>query len=518
MEDSSSQFFNKETQSLTERSKGKDENNISSELYLQRSLNDIKNPLSARIQRNFANSINTFQGSPQKNNQKRNSKSGFRLSLPYLSYYQITKTKGDTQTPSLMKQKIITPTSKRKIKFFLDIPSSFRIRVESKTRANSNKILLTTSRRNNSPEIQKLSSTSLSSVDEKKELPRNIMSLFKDYPKYRKVLHSKTPKGLIKAFGVNSYKGLTKTYNEDRVSILLNISRPLNYTGKWPKILSMFALFDGHNGTKCCDFLRDNLHLYLIHSEFFPNDIEKALTDSFERLDNDFLKDHAVSKNMKLIDKSGSCALVVLIVDKVCYIANVGSSRAILSCNNGKDIYQLSNTHKPEDKKEKKRIKLNEGVVYQVDSHHNNYRVLPGNLPVSRTFGDAPAKLPMFGGKGGVVISRPEITKFKAEQAKLDFLLLGCDSIFDNLSNEEKTKAIWSTMNYKESLEKNPHLQAGVCADMPIKLALERKSNENLTALFIGFRNFIRHFNHQKKFFNEEEIIKQIKALDDSKY
>jgi serine/threonine protein phosphatase PrpC len=45
-----------------------------------------------------------------------------------------------------------------------------------------------------------------------------------------------------------------------------------------------------------------------------------------------------------ILDKSGSCALVVLIVGDMCYIANVGDSRAIL-CRNGKAI-NLSHDHK----------------------------------------------------------------------------------------------------------------------------------------------------------------------------
>jgi len=38
------------------------------------------------------------------------------------------------------------------------------------------------------------------------------------------------------------------------------------------------------------------------------------------------------------------------------------------------------------------------------------YRVLPGRLSVSRTFGDIEAKLEKYGGKPGVVISDPEIS------------------------------------------------------------------------------------------------------------
>lgn len=35
-------------------------------------------------------------------------------------------------------------------------------------------------------------------------------------------------------------------------------------------------------------------------------------------------------------DRSGSCAIIVLLVDNQCFIANIGDSRCIMSANQGK--------------------------------------------------------------------------------------------------------------------------------------------------------------------------------------
>lgn len=63
--------------------------------------------------------------------------------------------------------------------------------------------------------------------------------------------------GVVKAYAANTNKGIIRNYNEDRVSIILNILKPASRKDEeWPKC-SFFGVFDGHGGQKCADFLRD---------------------------------------------------------------------------------------------------------------------------------------------------------------------------------------------------------------------------------------------------------------------
>ena len=121
--------------------------------------------------------------------------------------------------------------------------------------------------------------------------------------------------------------------------------------------------------------------------------------------------------------------------------------------NKGKNFRVLSTDHKPNEEHESQRILANGGKIYQTktptklftgEGDENAvpqillgpYRVFPGRLSVSRTIGDIEAKEPQFGGIPGVVIAEPEITYFTIDD-NIDFLMLGCDGIFDQLSNEE---------------------------------------------------------------------------------
>ena len=65
-----------------------------------------------------------------------------------------------------------------------------------------------------------------------------------------------------------------------------------------------------------------------------------------------------------ILNRSGSCAIVVVIVEDMCYVANVGDSRAVLSGDEGNRVFALSRDHKPLDENEEKRVLDAGGKIY----------------------------------------------------------------------------------------------------------------------------------------------------------
>jgi protein phosphatase 2C family protein 2/3 len=74
------------------------------------------------------------------------------------------------------------------------------------------------------------------------------------------------------------------------------------------------------------------------------------------------------------------------------------------------------------------------------------YRVSPGRLSVSRTFGDLEAKHPDLGGIRGVVVSDPDINFIRNGCNELDFIVMGSDGIYDKLKNEYIIEIVWNTI------------------------------------------------------------------------
>lgn len=115
-------------------------------------------------------------------------------------------------------------------------------------------------------------------------------------------------------------------------------------------------------------------------------------------------------------------------------------------------------------------------------------RVFPGQLSVSRSFGDPAAKFPLLGGKPGVITAIPEIRSFKISPDH-DFIVLGSDGVFDTLSNKDIIHCVLATLN--ESREgKSVHEVCAAAVECVVKNSLMRKAADNVTVVMIAFKAF----------------------------
>ena len=70
------------------------------------------------------------------------------------------------------------------------------------------------------------------------------------------------------------------------------------------------------------------------------------------------------------------------------------------------------------------------------------FREYPSDFIVMRIIGDIKAKNKEYGGNPGTIISIPEIFIYDISNTE-DFIVMGCDGIFDDLSNQDVVEAAW---------------------------------------------------------------------------
>ena len=322
------------------------------------------------------------------------------------------------------------------------------------------------------------------------------------YPNFQSEKIIKSPFCIIDSYCMNSYKGLFKDINEDNIISLININKPNNYIGQWPNSLSYFAIFDGHCGITCSEYLMKNLHNFIFNNQFFPNNPVKALEYAFDKAEEEFYMIYEKSD-------SGSCAIVCLLIDDVIYVANLGDSRLIISNNNGKNYRILTNDHNLYNENERKRIEMNGSKIYQekiqlnqyiTNKNNNNniflvgpYRINPGGLSITRSIGDFSSKILSYGGMPNTIIPKPEIISYKIT-SDTDFIFLASDGIFNVMKNIEIIHLISEIKD-----NKNDYLKS---ADLIIKNALKRNSTDNLSCIVIFLKN-----NFELTSFKERDSI-----------
>jgi protein phosphatase PTC2/3 len=148
---------------------------------------------------------------------------------------------------------------------------------------------------------------------------------------------------------------MVKPFNEDRLSIVPKLS------ADYPDI-SIFAVYDGHGGSGCADFLKEHIpKIILKQDSMLRVDPENSLKNAFKEAEDEFMR----RNDIVIKDRSGSCACLLMFIGDQLYIANVGDSRAIMSMNDGNKSMELSKDHKPGEESEKRRIILGGGQLYQ---------------------------------------------------------------------------------------------------------------------------------------------------------
>ena len=368
------------------------------------------------------------------------------------------------------------------------------------------------------------------------KIPLSLKILNKEYDYYEKAKCSNKQIYSIKSYSYNTYQGLFKDNNEDRIIVISQIKKPASSKmKKWPK-MSYFGIFDGHGGEGCSEFLSNNFLKYLIENKNFPFDIKLSLIETFEKVDQEFFKQKC-NTTLEESDRSGSCGLVTLLYDDKIFIANLGDSRIIMSINGGDKVKQLSSDHKPNNPKEFERALKNGSKVYidngegnkkditklnfikekseleKYKKNENNkeeiiFREYPSNLAVMRAIGDIKAKKKEYGGNPGTIINKPDVYIFDINPSN-DFIVMGCDGIFDDLSNQEVSDAVWYIFK-NELKEKNYDIHGLTqdACDLIIKYALEKQTSDNLSCIVIGLEGLEKYLRNK---INKEKINNCIK-------
>ena len=169
------------------------------------------------------------------------------------------------------------------------------------------------------------------------------------------------------------------------------------------KNISLFGIFDGHNGLEVAKYLSLNFSQFLSENKNFINgDYKKALKETFINIDSSFRAlevkielskysskispdfsdlniNEEENKNIKkfleifeprnldgvnIADFCGSCGIVTLITEKNAYIANVGNSKCIpINIKNEIIKDKINKEHIISDQNEIKRLKIAYGFI-----------------------------------------------------------------------------------------------------------------------------------------------------------
>lgn len=222
------------------------------------------------------------------------------------------------------------------------------------------------------------------------------------------------------------------------------------------------AIFDGHGSPFVSEYCSEQwLDLFQSELQEEGSSITQALHNTFVNLDK---------RMMVLRYLGGSTALCSVFEENKVTIANAGDSRAILCpAAIGQVVVALSLDHKPWLENELNRIQKAGGFVDCNDR-------INGTLNCSRGIGDYSLKSnTALSLEQQCVSPVPDVHTFDLNVG--DFVVLGCDGVFDRVSNEQVARFV------RLGIKENKSLQV-VTEDL-LKYCLDQDSTDNMTCIIV---------------------------------
>ena len=217
--------------------------------------------------------------------------------------------------------------------------------------------------------------------------------------------------------------------------------------------ISLFAIYDGHNGKFVSEYLNKNLPK-ILYSKIEKNEyqIEKSINETFKEINLNLEK----IPNAK---ETGSTATLIIIDNNILYCANVGDSECYYITKD--KIIQMTKLHNCKNIEEIERVKNNKGLFF-------NNRIF-GSLSLTRSIGDTDYK--EFGVSG-----IPNIKKEILTENYSKFIILGSDGVWDVINE-----------SYLNQIEKENGilLNAKDFCEKIVSYSIEKGSQDNISCVVI---------------------------------
>lgn len=274
--------------------------------------------------------------------------------------------------------------------------------------------------------------------------------------------------------------------------------------------VALFGVMDGHGGEHVAKFCKRHLPPTIATGKpDSAGNIGQAMTNSFHKMDDmlrtpDGIREMAGLGNRASLpwpmnarpspqpENVGCTAVLSCITADEIITANAGDSRAVL-CRGGKAV-PLSFDHKPNNPVERSRITKAGGYVeVQHGGVNTQYRV-NGNLNLSRAIGDLEYKKDRkLKPQEQIICSTPDITVEARQPEKDEFLIIGCDGIWDVVSNQEACDFVRPRLQKRNG--KTPAGLAEICEELldrclsPNLASTQGLGGDNMTVVIVLFQN-----------------------------